>query len=774
MKPGRSFARNSSVLTGVAALAAIATNSIAAFNLSTTTRPHGIHSRLGSFVLRASESERIFDENDDESAMPPSIDGFGLDDGFEYTQEDLESMTVAQLKQQLRLRNRKVSGTKSQLIGRLLGGANNISSPESSSEVDREDHPSRNEQAMGSKTNPRDDERRKDSETSQGGSTKVDEAKARGADIVDVTDYIDAEEVGKSFRASTRIKNADVVDADVEGDQDSTDESTSSPYSSEVWGEDARIVEDYEGRSVVVDGLSRTIIEYKGSNGTLVQAYVVGSRDALKNFLKGGESTNDATSKKNSRSSMEEEVFAIQRKREIESRRGLIRDNDAEGMDDAGDPGTVYSTIERDYGDFGAISPTGAQLSSSEVQGVMLLSDVYGPFTDNTQALADKIAFECQPIVVLAPDMFRGKPWTKEPVEDSAGVPRNEDGDNYEEWRKLHNEHRVDVDIRAAAAVLRERYAVSSIAVWGTCYGGGRALEAASAWYSGGPASYYEDVSSGRQAPPHVDPIACISWYPTRYNARKLFGKTHEGFRTFEDGRDRRLAVMAVFAEIDDLQGATPEDAELLKKCLDDDTRISDCMVKVFPGQKHGFAHANLGVQDEFLKDFDSEDRFVGEDYGTPDGLIDSGGDAEVACLLSTAFMESYSRTFLPTVGTPIRDDEDARWSTLEMGGYQPRKVQDVRAELERDITSYEDIKVDLTRMPRSMSPLLEGEGSDLLQEIENERDRIKQKIIADYDISPDDDDATFNAKVEKARADGALDELLLEAYFDEASGGYW
>ncbi|EJK56304.1 hypothetical protein THAOC_23844, partial [Thalassiosira oceanica] len=104
------------------------------------------------------------------------------------------------------------------------------------------------------------------------------------------------------------------------------------------------------------------------------------------------------------------------------------------------------------------------------------------------------------------------------------------------------------------------------------------------------------------------------------------------------------------------------------------------------------------------------------------------------------------------------------------MEGYQPREVQEVRAELERDIANYEDMKVDLTRMPRSMSPLLEGEGSDKLQEIETERERIRQKIIADYDISSDDDDATFDAKVAKARADGALDEMLLEAYFDEAS----
>ena len=50
---------------------------------------------------------------------------------------------------------------------------------------------------------------------------------------------------------------------------------------------------------------------------------------------------------------------------------------------------------------------TGAQLSQSEVQGVLLLSDVYGAFAEDTQALAHKIAFESQPVVVMVPDLFR-------------------------------------------------------------------------------------------------------------------------------------------------------------------------------------------------------------------------------------------------------------------------------------------------------------------------------------------------------------------------------
>merc|ERR1719254_186564 len=103
----------------------------------------------------------------------------------------------------------------------------------------------------------------------------------------------------------------------------------------------------------------------------------------------------------------------------------MIRPEEAEGEEDPLDPGKDYTVVERDFGDWGVYTPTGAQLSSSEVQGVLLLSDVYGPFTDNTQALADKIALECQPVVVLAPDLFRGKPWMTDAVHNKEGAKKN-------------------------------------------------------------------------------------------------------------------------------------------------------------------------------------------------------------------------------------------------------------------------------------------------------------------------------------------------------------
>lgn len=719
------------------------------------------------------------DDDNEETEMPPSMDGFDFEDDIEQTQEELQSMTVAQLKQQLRLREKKVTGNKAQLVERLLekktiNGSSGFDLQPGYSKYDKP-------RTAAKKTENSQQSSEKEIDPKKV-APRVVEAKARGGDIVDVTEFVEVEEVGKAFRSSDRKEASTTIDAEVVKNEDDDDDETeenseaSSSSSPEVWGEDARIVDDYEGRNVVVDGLSRTVIEFKGSNNTIVQAYAVGSHVSLRNFLKGGVAAKPQNDTKSVYSSMEEEVYAIQKTRETELKRGLIRQDEVEGEEDINDPGTSYSTVERDYGDWGVYTPTGAQMSSTEVQGVLLLSDVYGPFTENTQALADKIAFECQPVVVLVPDLFRGRPWTLNATvneDEEDGVERNEDGKSYEEWRAMHPDKRVDVDIRAAAAVLRERYAVASIAVWGTCYGGGRALEAAAGWYAGGASSYYEDAFGDRPAPPHVDPIAAIVWYPTRYNARRLFGRENEGFRTFESGKDRSVAIMAVFAEDDALPGATPEDAMLLKACLDEDTRIKDSMVKIFPGQKHGFAHANLGADGEGNDGEDESDRFLGEDFGSMDQLT-LGGDAEVACLLSTAWMETYTRVFLPTAGTPVRFDADERWSTLEMDGYPQTEKRDVRVEINEAIAKYEDVDIEFRRMPQSQNPLLEGPGSEEFDQIEDEREKIRQQILEKYNISENDDEETFDRKFQQARDDGALDGLLLDAYVDDSGDAYW
>ena len=689
--------------------------------------------------------EEEVDEEEEEKS-PPIIDGFDLDDNDlndVFTKESLASMTVPQLKQQLRLRGKKTSGNKSELITRLLDNRFFDISNEDEASSTTSINEASSTTASSSRSKVPNEKYAK----------RIADAKSRGADIVDVTDYVEAEEVGKSFRSS----NKDNI-IDVETEEEKNEES-----SPEVWGEDARIVEDYEGRSVVVDGLSRTVIEYKGCNNTVVQAYVVGSRDALTKFLRGGQQDKNSTTTAKKYKSLEEEVYDIQRKREVENMRTLPKDDLLEGEDDEDFP---LEPIARDPGDWGVWTPTGAQLSASEVQGVLLLSDVYGAFSDNTQALADKIAFECQPVVVMVPDMFRGKPWTENPVVGEDGIERNEQRQSYEEWRASHPERRVDVDIRAAAAVLRERYAVSSIAVWGTCYGGGRALEAASGWYKGGIESYYHDAFSERSPPPHVDPCACIAWYPTRYDAKKLFGKDHEGFRTFENGDDRTVAVMAVFAEEDTLPGATKEDAALLKECLDNDPRVKDVMVKIFPNQHHGFAH---NIPKQYTEGFD-EDRFVVEDgYGGRASLADHeySGDAEVACLLSTAWMETYTRVFLPTVGSPIRDDEDDEWSKkLDINEFKDTK-RDIRQEIEDAISTFEPPEVDYSEVEDSRnSDFLDSSPEDL-RRLELEQEKKRQKLLErleEYNIDPDDDDEIFSEKLLHAFPD------ILEFFGDDTT----
>ena len=123
--------------------------------------------------------------------------------------------------------------------------------------------------------------------------------------------------------------------------------------------------------------------------------------------------------------------------------------------------------------------------------------------------------------------------------------------ESYERWRASYPAGRANADVRAAAAVLRRRYAAASV----TCYRGGRALKAAAGWHIDD-----DDISTGgveaAHQPPPVDPIAAVAWYPTRYDAHKLFGSLNEGSPTFAGGEDRRVAVMAVFGGDDKLPGA--------------------------------------------------------------------------------------------------------------------------------------------------------------------------------------------------------------------------
>jgi len=121
-----------------------------------------------------------------------------------------------------------------------------------------------------------------------------------------------------------------------------------------------------------------------------------------------------------------------------------------------------------------------------------------------------------------------------------------------------------------------------------------------------------------------------------------------------------------------------------LKSLLESDERVKDLMVKVFPNQGHGFAHIGLSEEAE-SSDFE---RFVDDEFGGSGRVGMDDGDAEVACLLSTAFMETYSRVFLPTTGPPINNDDLA--SSWNNGLNVPEfETRDIRQEIEDSLDNF-------------------------------------------------------------------------------------
>lgn len=202
-----------------------------------------------------------------------------------------------------------------------------------------------------------------------------------------------------------------------------------------------------------------------------------------------------------------------------------------------------------------------------------------------------------------------------------------------------------------------------------------------------------------------MDPSTCVAWYPTRYDAKSLFGKKKKSLLGNIDGStpansnkssSPNTAVMAIFAAKDTIPGATVKDAEILKQCLDEDDTIKDSMVKVFNDQDHGFAH--IGISKSLLReDNNDSDDFLREEFGgMPSRNIDDG-DAEVASLLSTAWMETYSRSFLPTVGEAVKDDGE--WSSLNMPDLSMSKTRDIRKEIEQAMENQPEVELDLKRM---------------------------------------------------------------------------
>jgi dienelactone hydrolase len=773
-------------------------------------------------------------DNDDDRLPPLELPGneeYYGDDSTEDMEVEIDALTVPQLQQQLRLRGIKVSGKKAVLRERLLRALLLFRpGPEESTTTTKPPFAAR---GAGNNNN-----------TTTATTTAA-------TTFADVTEYLDDEDRGKAFK-TLKIQEAEILsndDNEYEYDEaamTSRDES-STTTTTEVWGSEARLGQNrntneteqsrsqsplqYSQRKVVVDALSTTILEYRGSNQTYISATVIASRDALKPMLRGGGGNNRSNNNNRTLSSSttatavdialatEQRLYEIQMAREKQWKRPLSEE-DEYGLDEGDETGLYQNVLHRDYSDWGKYSMTGAQLSAQEVAGIILLpvvqqrrgnSDHHQASmvdqADDIIALAEKIAFECQPVIVMIPDIYPGYnnnhhlPWThtattttttdaghddeqqKRQRQQQQQQQRPEDSEGlYDEWHPpraptttnaaaaAREELRLSVNIRAAAACLRDTYRVSSVILWGVGVGGGRALVEAS-----GSIASIHDVDGRSVGPPPVQPAAVIVWYPTFYcssttnnnnntaqqqkvTAQMLFGKDRQqqyygrsssSSNSNNNSSSQKMALMGVFGGMDKQPGATKDDAVVLKALLADDERIVDHMIKVFPGQDHGFAHIGLRQKMYESSGVDPAARFVEEEFGGTGQLSnmhDDDSESEVACLLSTAFMETYSRVFLPTVGTPIAEnDAEAAWGRdIEMKDWRESRKRDVRAEIRDALRNAPDDP------PMETGPLFDPSENDI------DEDELKEWFRAMESPNPperlkiedDDDLITIYAKL--------------------------
>jgi dienelactone hydrolase len=737
--------------------------------------------------------DRLDDDNDNTTtnAPPPPLELPGQEAYYDPDDVDIDidELTVLQLRQQLRLRGQPVSGNKAVLQQRLWQVLVPYDRRFQEAVTAEAEEAGRGTSATTRTTTPKGKKRNDGKAT----------ATSQPPDFDDVSAYLDEEDRGKAFK-TMNIQDAEVLTDDDDDDNDD-ERKMAAASTTEVWGSEARLMVNDNNKTgmmmdrrerPVVDALSQTVLEYRGSNQTYVTATIIASRDALKPMLQGGSSSNVSSTTSDAAVDIavatEQRLYEIQSARERQlggNPRPKINDDDDLGPygSDEGSSMDHMMNVNVDWTDWGKFTTTGAQLSAQEVAGIILLPDRHSNDQDDIIALAEKIAFECQPVIVMIPDIYQNAGMFL----DEPQQPQDDDDkmvDYDVEWRPptvaaataqkrataakfaaSREELRLSVNIRAAAACLRDTYRVSSVVLWGLGVGGGRALVEAA-----GHVSSIHDVDGTSIAPPPVRPAAVIVWYPTYYYTGKnendkkpkvttqmLFGKERRQLQQ-QSGRRRRsnnssskMAIMGVFGEKDPLPGATKDDAVLIKALLEDDERIVDHMIKVFPGQDHGFAHIGLAQKVFAASAMDPTTRFVEEEFGGAGQLGLDGDDSEsdVACLLSTSFMEAYSRVFLPTVGTPIAKNEDeAEWGrTVEMKDLSTVHRRDVRAEIEDALRRNTAAEPDL-----ESGPLLDPDDPEDFEEFKQYlRAMEKPNTPEDLKIQDDDDLESIYAKLTAA-----------------------
>lgn len=179
--------------------------------------------------------------------------------------------------------------------------------------------------------------------------------------------------------------------------------------------------------------------------------------------------------------------------------------------------------------------------------------------------------------------------------------------------------------------------------------------------------------------------------------------------------------------------------------------------------------------------DGNGEISFVDEEFGgggIQPSLAMDNGDAEVAFLLSSAWIETYTRQFLPTAGSPVKDDKESRaWSeNLEMPDLAEANKRDIRKELETAVKSHVDVQPDLSRMPSYQynNEIFESEGMDTLPKVEEPKmSNLDEKLLEVAEdlkrigVSKEDDTDTYLAKLKKAYDKGDLESWMGQVDLD-------
>ena len=128
---------------------------------------------------------------------------------------------------------------------------------------------------------------------------------------------------------------------------------------------------------------------------------------------------------------------------------------------------------------------------------------------------------------------------------------------------------------------------------------------------------------------------------------------------------------------------------------------------------------------------------FVDNEFGGTGRVTLHSGEAEVvACLLSTTWMETYSRVFPPTVGPLVSKDKgDAEWQELEMMDIRKAESRDVRQEIKNALDDFEAV-TNGQKMDRFDEDQQHEELKKILMNYQKGQDAGNNTISADDDLS--------------------------------------